>query len=137
MPVKHDDSLDTMVCYAKINGANLTALSGITFTKNADVPGIKKVIFSGDKTIILWDDKTKTIVSCGENDNYDHYAGFCAAVVKKLYGSTSKAKKILHHNMVDQNANTEDKLGKYSANDLAEGLERIAQAFKDIYKEET
>lgn len=30
-------------------------------------PGnVKSVIFSGDKTIILWDDGTKTIVTCGE-----------------------------------------------------------------------
>ena len=55
----------------------------------------KKVIYSGPKTIILWADNTKTIVSCGEADSYDYYSGFCAAVVKKLFGSTTHAKKVL------------------------------------------
>ena len=49
------------------------------------VPPLKKVIFSGPKTI----------VSCGAGDTYDYYAGFCAAVVKKLFGSTTHAKKVL------------------------------------------
>ena len=58
-------------------------------------PNVKKVIFSGPKTIVLWADGTKTIVSCGAGDTYDYYAGFCAAVAKKLFGSTTHAKKVL------------------------------------------
>lgn len=56
---------------------------------------VKRVIFSGPKTIVFWIDGTKTIVSCGEGDNNDPYAGFCAAVTKRVFGSTSQAKKIL------------------------------------------
>lgn len=40
-------------------------------------------------------DGTKTIVSCGESDHNDPYAGFCAAVTKRVFGSTSQAKKVL------------------------------------------
>lgn len=40
-------------------------------------------------------DVTKTIVSCGEGDHNDPYAGFCAAVTKRVFGSTSQAKKVL------------------------------------------
>ena len=61
----------------------------------AGIPPVKKVIFSGPKTVVLWGDGTKTIVSCGDADTYDYYAGFCAAVVKKLFGSTTHAKKVL------------------------------------------
>ena len=57
---------------------------------------IKKIIFSGPKTIILWKDGTKTIVTCGEGDTYDPYVGFCVAVIKKMFGSTSKVKRILN-----------------------------------------
>ena len=64
-------------------------------SRQTDLPQIKKVIYSGPKTIILWADNTKTIVSCGEADSYDYYSGFCAAVVKKLFGSTTHAKKVL------------------------------------------
>lgn len=53
------------------------------------------IIFSGPKTIVIWSDGSKTIVSCSENDMYDGYAGFCAAVAKKMFGSTSQVKKII------------------------------------------
>lgn len=55
----------------------------------------KRIIFSGPKTIVIWTDGTKTIVSCMEGDTYDPYAGFCAAVTKKLFGSTSQVKKVI------------------------------------------
>ncbi len=56
---------------------------------------IHQIIFSGPKTIVMWKDGTKTIVSCGEGDQYDRYVGFCAAVAKKMFGSTSKIKKTI------------------------------------------
>lgn len=59
------------------------------------VPTPKQVIFSGPKTIVIWPDDTKTIVSVGEGDEYDEYDGFCAAIVKKMFGSTHRAKKFL------------------------------------------
>lgn len=79
--------------------ADLNATFGVANhtrrSRQTGLPQIKKVIYSGPKTIILWADNTKTIVSCGEADSYDYYSGFCAAVVKKLFGSTTHAKKVL------------------------------------------
>lgn len=63
---------------------------------------IKKVIFNGPKTIIIWKDGTKTIVSCCDGDTYDKYAGFCAAVTKKMFGTSSNIKKIIE-GAVDNN----------------------------------
>ena len=71
----------------------VTPYSQQTAMLNAD--NVKKVIFSGNKTIVLWDDGTKTIATCGEGANFDPYAGFCAAVVKRVFGSTSTAKRAL------------------------------------------
>ena len=65
------------------------------FIMKNTIPGIKKIIYNGRKTIILWEDNTKTIVSCREGDIFDPYMGFCAAVMKKLFGSTSKIKKTI------------------------------------------
>ena len=81
-------------------GDFFTGIAGMEFfdarhQRTLPFPDIKRVIYSGPKTIILWGDGTKTIVSCGENENYDHYTGFCAAITKKLFGSTSHAKKVL------------------------------------------
>lgn len=73
--------------------------------KKMSVPEIKRVIFSSDKTIVLWTDNTKTIVSCSDGDVYDPYSGFCAAIVKKLFGNTSKAKKEFNKYYYDSKCN--------------------------------
>lgn len=65
------------------------------FIMKKTLPEIKKVIYSGNKTIVLWADNTKTIVSCREGETFDQYMGFCAAVTKKLFSSTSKIKKTI------------------------------------------
>lgn len=59
---------------------------------------VKNVIFSGGKTIVLWADETKTIVTCGKGDVFDPYAGFCAAVTKKMFGTTRNAMRALEKN---------------------------------------
>lgn len=55
----------------------------------------KKIIHSGPKTIVFFKNGEKIIVSCGENETYDDYTAFCAALAKKIFGSTSRAKKIM------------------------------------------
>lgn len=56
------------------------------------LPEIKKVIHSGDYTHIIWEDDTKTSVKRAEETPDDPYSAFAQAVIKKLYGSTEKAK---------------------------------------------
>lgn len=58
----------------------------------------RKVIFSGPKTIVIWEDGTKTIVGCAKDQEYDEYAGFCAALAKKIFGTTAKAKRMMNKN---------------------------------------
>ena len=84
---KHNDAI--------IPAALAKTFLNFTFGAPRASLGVKQVIFSGPKTIVFWLDGTKTIVSCGEGDNNDPYAGFCAAVTKRVFGSTSQAKKIL------------------------------------------
>lgn len=50
-------------------------------------PGISKVIFNPPATIIIWDDDTKTVVKCGENDIYDPEKGMAMAICKKAFGN--------------------------------------------------
>ena len=73
--------------------ANLTPYKEPRTTLTGD--DVKNVIFSGGKTIILWADGTKTIVTCGEGDVFDPYAGLCAAVTKKMFGTTRNAMRAL------------------------------------------
>lgn len=48
---------------------------------------IKKVIFNAPATIILWKDGTKTVVKCGENEEYDPEKGLAMALVKHFLGN--------------------------------------------------
>lgn len=68
----------------------LASVFGIRFVR----PKIKRIIYHNPATIVFWEDGTKTVVKCMEGQQYEKYAGFCAALAKKIYGSTSKAKKI-------------------------------------------
>lgn len=48
---------------------------------------IKKVIFSGKATIILWDDGEKTVVKCQKGDKYDPEKGLVMALLKYIMGN--------------------------------------------------
>lgn len=48
---------------------------------------ITKVIFNPPETIIIWDDGTKTVVKCGDNDIYDPEKGMAMAICKKTFGN--------------------------------------------------
>lgn len=43
---------------------------------------IEKVIINEPATIIIWKDKTKTVVKCGENDDFSPEAGIALAYMK-------------------------------------------------------
>lgn len=55
----------------------------------------KKVIFNKPATIVFWEDGTKTVVKCSEDDEYSEYFGFLAALAKKIYGNNSEVQKIV------------------------------------------
>lgn len=62
-------------------------------TFSVDVPSfrdhyIKKVIFNKPAVIIMWADKTKTIVKCQKGDNWDPEKGLAIAILKKIFGNT-------------------------------------------------
>lgn len=44
-------------------------------------------IFNNPATIVFWNDGTKTVVKCSENDTFTEEGGFTAALAKKMYTS--------------------------------------------------
>lgn len=48
---------------------------------------IEKVIFNDPVTVILWNDKTKTVVRRGEYETYDPEKGMAMAISKKFLGN--------------------------------------------------
>lgn len=124
--------------------------------KNVDV---KKIIFSGPKTIVLWNDGTKTIVSMSKDEtNFDPEAAFCAAYTKKMFGTNSKIKRIIkeksnieqHQRIVEEKLKEElakisqdyDKFMRelcpwlYTGEKLTEVDSACANAISDFYKKE-
>lgn len=49
---------------------------------------IKKVIFNPPATIIIWDDKTKTVVKTQEDEPYDPEKGIAMCIAKHIYGDS-------------------------------------------------
>lgn len=72
-----------------INGSTSTSTSSLNYSSySKPVPlSIHKVIFNDPYTIILWTDKTKTIVKCGEDEDYDPEKGMAMAISKKYFGN--------------------------------------------------
>jgi len=66
------------------------------------IPDIDRVVFSGRATIIFWEDGTKTVVKCMEGEKFERYAGFAAACMKKMFGSTSRAKSLMEYFTVEE-----------------------------------
>lgn len=50
---------------------------------------IEKVVFNDPATIVIWKDKTKTVVKCQEGDAFDPEKGLAMAIAKKALGNKS------------------------------------------------
>lgn len=70
---------------------------------------VDKVIFNGNRTIILWNDGTKTMSNPTAGDDFDKYTGFCIAFVKKIFGSSNQAKKFLDSVAYDQTPESDER----------------------------
>ena len=81
--------LDLLNNLAYTNGSTSTLNLPLNYSSySKPVPlSIHKVIFNNPCTIILWSDKTKTIVKCGEDEEYDPEKGMAMAISKKFLGN--------------------------------------------------
>lgn len=61
----------------------------------------KKIIKSGDVTIVFWLDNSKTIVRRDPEDADNLHTAFCAALAKKIFGSNSHIKKTIARKLVE------------------------------------
>lgn len=82
-PVVH--SLDSDALKATINKVFGTGLTASPYQKA--ISKIKKVIFNDPATIVFWNDGTKTVVKCGENDTFDPEKGLAMAISKYFFNN--------------------------------------------------
>ena len=76
--------------YHKISNSFITVHTPINFTIR---PKIKKVIFSGPCTIILWANGDKTVVKRSEGDRNDREVAVLYAIAKKKFGNITRVHK--------------------------------------------
>ena len=84
--------INTMGTYTIECGRSI--LDVLDFSHNF-TPRPKKIMYNESKgaTVVLWEDGTKTIVKCSENNQRDLYNAYCAAFAKKCYGTNSALKR--------------------------------------------
>lgn len=75
-------------------------LEGLTFTVMPVLSSVnfytpKRILKSGNRTIVFWMDGTKTIVKRAEDEQDNDYAAFTAALGIKCFGSNSAVKRIV------------------------------------------
>lgn len=95
--------------------------------KNVEV---KKIIFNNFKTIVFWNDGTKTIVYMSKEErNFDPEDAFRAAYTKKMYGTNSKIKRVIKEksNIEQHQRIVEEK--------LKEELAKISQNYDKFMRE--
>lgn len=86
---------------------------------------IKKVIFNDPCTIVLWADGTKTVVKCGEDEQFDPEKGLAMAISKYFFNNAGYyydvfKKWIPGENEVENNDNTDKK--SVSVEEIAEAI---------------
>lgn len=99
-------------------------LNSVIEEKIKEMPNIEKVIFNNGHTIILWSDKTKTVVACQNGEEFDPEKGFALAFMKKYFGNTGKYFNIVKKWCGESNFYVSEKSNKISLFDLF-GLNKI------------
>lgn len=59
----------------------------------------KKIIRSGECTIVFWQNGDKTLVRRDPEDEDSIHSAFCAALAKYIFGSNSQIKKIIERKL--------------------------------------
>ena len=68
------------------------------------IPTPRNVYYNKDNgvTVVIWNDKTKTIVRPEKGKSHSAYHGYCVALAKKIHGTNSKLQKDLKKILVVQ-----------------------------------
>ena len=91
---------------------------------------VEKIIFNEFKTIVFWNDGTKTIVSMSQEErDFDPEDAFRAAYTKKMYGTNSKIKRIIAEK---SNIEQHQRIAKER---LKEEMEKISRDYDKYMKE--
>lgn len=93
-------------------------------------PEIKKVIFNNPATIVLWEDGTKTVVKC-ENEEFDPEKGLAMAITKKVLGNNGHYFETIKKWTRDwYTENVKNAANKLAGEEFFKGFEKAVSDFK-------
>lgn len=87
---------------------------------------IKRVIFNGPATIVFWNDGTKTVVKCAEEEIYNKRTAIMWAIMKKAYGNSSRVNKAFDELIEGDEATSDNIEDDFSVNPS------LGSAFKNL-----
>ena len=71
---------------------------------------IKKAIFNDPATIVIWSDKSKTVVKCQEGDTYNPELGLAMCIAKKYFGNKSNFNNVFKKWIPKENIGNDDEI---------------------------
>lgn len=107
IPYINNIELGDCTCSKNTWTCTTDAKSNITFNKNISLKDVlnlqpKNVYRRGKATIVEWKDGTKTVVVKEDSCEDSMFHGFCAALAKKIFGSTTNVMKTIEEADMDE-----------------------------------
>ena len=62
---------------------------------------VERIIFNPPATVVFWEDATKTVVKCAEDDEFNPEIGVAMCYMKKIYGSRHAFSKMVEKYIID------------------------------------
>ena len=117
-----EDVVDAMVCSSwleAVMGKAYKDLQKEEFRKHFEYPLTPKSIEQSvdHKTVVvIWQDKTKTMVKLSENDKDDINTAFAYALAKKIFGSNTHFKKVVKERLNEHKPKKEISSDEHGSN---------------------
>lgn len=98
--------------------------------------------YDNNYTTVLWNDGTKTTVKLSDDDIYDEYSAFCAALAKRIYGSNSRIKKIIKTqgriplSKEEKKARKKERKERAEMNSASIALKNLNDVLRSFFKDE-
>lgn len=125
---------DVIANYLKTD-ENITMKAGTLYMmKTSNFPEIKKVIFNYPATIIIWSDKTKTVVKCKAGDTWDPEKGFVMAYLTKVMGKSEFHKSLKEYVRPQEELEEQYKISNDFLKNPKKYLEEATKAFNKIMR---
>ena len=98
--------------------------------------------YDNNYTTVLWNDGSRTTVKLSDDDIYDEYSAFCAALAKRIYGSNSRIKKIIKTqgrfllSKEEKKARKKERKERAEMNSASTALKNLNDALRSFFKDE-